>query len=139
MRRRSLTEELEDLENSLGEESFADYMKFRNQLGGTSEKIYYLRLRSKALKRNYLESRGIITSSRESSRDIQAAVRSRDVVLGMTKGQVESSWGRPMRVDVAGNPRYENERWSFYDAGKVKYIYFEGGVVHGWSEEQSSF
>ena len=48
------------------------------------------------------------------------AVRVSDIHHGMTKLQVQDLWGSPTRVDVAGNPTNENERWSFYESGKVK-------------------
>lgn len=53
--------------------------------------------------------------------------------LGMTKGDVVSSWGQPQGVDFAGDPRMQNERWSFYSQGRVHYVYFEGGRVQGWN------
>ena len=40
--------------------------------------------------------------------------------------------GKPMRVEIAGNPRYENERWLYRMNGASKYIYFESGQVQGW-------
>jgi hypothetical protein len=52
----------------------------------------------------------------------------------MSKDDVSSSWGKPMRRDVAGNPSQGNERWSYYRNGVLKYIYFAGGKVEGWSE-----
>ncbi len=57
---------------------------------------------------------------------------SREVVLGMDKGQVIQLWGNPHQVDVAGNPRLENERWTFYEQGVRKYVYFAQGKVEGW-------
>ena len=53
--------------------------------------------------------------------------------LNMTKEDVISSWGRPDRVDIAGKPSYENERWVYRRDGAVKYIYFEAGKVGGWT------
>ncbi|EQC47186.1 hypothetical protein [Bacteriovorax sp. Seq25_V] len=56
----------------------------------------------------------------------------REVMLGMDKAQVVQLWGNPHQVDVAGNPRLENERWTFYEQGVKKYIYFARGKVEGW-------
>ncbi len=55
-----------------------------------------------------------------------------EIFVGMTKSEVRSVWGGPNRVEVAGNPREENERWAFYHNGEVKYVYFEQGIVQGW-------
>ena len=59
----------------------------------------------------------------------------RGIQIGMSKTQVEQLWGRPVNIEVAGDPRYENERWSFYHQGKMNYVYFESGEVQGWSLE----
>ena len=50
----------------------------------------------------------------------------------MSKTEVQRIWGSPSRVDVAGNPKMENERWSFYHNGRVKTVFFESGRVEGW-------
>jgi hypothetical protein len=50
----------------------------------------------------------------------------------MKKGQVMASIGRPSKVEVAGNPQDENERWLYHMNGASKYIYFESGEVQGW-------
>lgn len=55
-----------------------------------------------------------------------------EIFVGMTKTEVRSIWGGPNRVEVAGNPREENERWAFYHNGSVKLVYFEQGLVQGW-------
>jgi len=60
--------------------------------------------------------------------------------LGMQKNRVQRSLGAPSQVEIAGNPKYGNERWvyersvptldGYYKEKKV--IYFEGGSVVGW-------
>lgn len=60
--------------------------------------------------------------------------------LGMGKNRVASTLGHPQQVEVAGNPKYGNERWTYeinvptldgyYKERKI--IYFEGGSVVGW-------
>lgn len=57
------------------------------------------------------------------------------ISLGMDKASVIQMWGQPTRVEVAGNPRYENERWIFNEGGNSKYIYFASGKVEGWALE----
>ena len=59
-------------------------------------------------------------------------IRSNDVSLGMNKNDVLESMGRPLQVEIAGNPRNENERWLYDLNGASKYIYFEAGEVQGW-------
>lgn len=63
-----------------------------------------------------------------------------NIHLGMQKNRVKRSLGLPSQVEVAGNPKYGNERWvyvrsvptldGYYKEKKV--IYFEGGSVVGW-------
>ncbi len=50
----------------------------------------------------------------------------------MSKNDIVASLGKPARVEIAGNPSYENERWVYQFNGSSKYIYFESGVVQGW-------
>lgn len=62
------------------------------------------------------------------------------VRLGMQKTKVQLHMGQPTFVEVAGNPKYGNERWiyersiptmdGYYTEKKV--IYFEAGSVVGW-------
>lgn len=63
--------------------------------------------------------------------------------IGMEKNRVKRSLGSPQQVEVAGNPKYENERWiyetkvptldGYYEEKQV--IYFEGGNVVGWENQ----
>lgn len=148
-----------DLENSTREESSSLYreLSFKERklnlrerelynevmpyLETPSEKIYFLSLTPNQ-RRDYLDSRRIDYAGSMAgnfgggpSRGLASLqpVYSSALQLGMTKDQVMSTWGRPARVEVAGNPRNENERWSFYENGQVKFVYFEGGAVQGWN------
>jgi hypothetical protein len=56
----------------------------------------------------------------------------------MQKSTVISSWGRPVKVEIAGDPRNENEKWSFSENGKMRHVYFESGVVQGWTVDNYS-
>jgi hypothetical protein len=58
--------------------------------------------------------------------------RNDEVAIGMRKPDVLDSLGKPLRVEIAGNPRHENERWLYRLNGAPKYIYFEAGEVQGW-------
>jgi outer membrane protein assembly factor BamE (lipoprotein component of BamABCDE complex) len=63
-----------------------------------------------------------------------------NISLGMQMKKVKLNLGTPMTVEIAGNPKYGNERWiyekeiptmnGYYKEKKV--IYFEGGSVVGW-------
>jgi hypothetical protein len=129
----SLRRELNHLEASLPEYASENYSKAKNSLN-TSEKIYFLRLNERE-QWEYLESRGIVKSGPTfgfSDEEKSLAARNKAILLGMTKNEVMGSFGKPLRVEVAGNPSNENERWIYLANGAAKYIYFESGEVQGW-------
>lgn len=133
--RRFLQHELKDLERNQSEEATKLYDNHKHKLTTTSERIYFLKL-SQFERKDYLESRGFLksksaTQEPEGYREM-FGVRETHVSEGMTKSDVESNWGSPSRVEVAGNPSYENERWQYVINGAMKYIYFEAGRVQGW-------
>jgi hypothetical protein len=139
LERRSLMTELQQREASLSEMERREYARVRDNLHTESERIYYLSL-SPQERRSYIEARNYGAPS--TGRQI-AAVNSQfyrdsgiysqaDLALGMSKAEVSRSWGQPNRVEVAGNPRLENERWVFIEGRSVKYVYFERGRVNGW-------
>ena len=127
--RRFLTQELRKLEGQQSDNALEQYEKNKHQFKTTSEKIYFLKL-SQFERKDYLASRGFIKEE-PSPRQI-FAMRDSKVASGMSKSQVMENWGEPNRVEVAGNPSYENERWLYSVNGATKYIYFESGVVRGW-------
>lgn len=130
----SLNQELASLESSQSEGAFNHYKQHRSQLGSTSERIYFLQLANKAEREEYLEARGLSKAPEQlMPQERFWATSTSEVVMGMSKEDVEASWGRPVRVDVAGNPRNENERWLYHRDGAPKYIFFEGGAVEGWT------
>lgn len=136
--RRSLKEELRQLEGSQSEGAFSQYEKYQHRFSNISERIYYLRL-SPAERESYLQSRGFVepVAFKESRPVVTpherlSANRFTDVSLGMSKDDVRYTWGRPSRVEVAGNPSNENERWLYNMNGAARYIYFESGRVEGW-------
>lgn len=131
--RRLLKQELRDLENRQSDQALDFYDKYKRNLATTSEKIYFLKLPPYERK-EYLRTRGFMQAERApASFDREMyGVRNNDLAQGMSKSDVESSWGRPSRVEVAGNPSYENERWLYSVSGASKYIYFESGRVEGW-------
>lgn len=135
----SLIRELSHRERKLNMKEKALYQEVQPYLESDSEKIYFLSL-SPMERREYLDARrieysggGTVNSNfgRRSLASLQP-VYSGALHLGMSKGDVVQTWGRPARVEVAGNPQNENERWAFYENGRVKFVYFEGGSVQGW-------
>ncbi len=129
----SLEEDLARLEGEQSEGAARHYQQYRARLATTSERIYFLQLKSKAQREEYLRSRGFVSQENVMPIEAHWAQQQGELLLGMSKDDVKESWGRPERVDVAGNPNYENERWSYRRDGAVKYIFFESGRVGGWS------
>ncbi len=129
----SIKRELAGLENNMDDAKYQEYIRIRSSLGSDSEKIYYLRLSQKD-KREYLQLRRIEVPRYYTVRESRMAAYNSEVIMGMGKKDVLRSWGQPDRKDVSGDPQYQNERWAYSRNGKVKYIYFEGGQVGGWTE-----
>lgn len=66
---------------------------------------------------------------------VRRAIETRDVVLGMTRQDVLSSWGEPSQREVAGRNGSGHERWVYgsrYSLSGSRTIIFEGGKVAGW-------
>lgn len=135
--RSSLEKQLSRLENAQSEGAFAHYQDHRARLSSTSERIYFLQLQSRQEREEYLASRGL-QSKNAGSEKLGFGIAEAELALEMSKEEVISSWGKPDRVDIAGKATYENERWSYTRDGAVKYVYFEGGRVGGWTSNSGS-
>lgn len=129
---RTLEDELSDLLDQLPEEEYRHYLVYQDHFSTTSEKIFFLRIKTVAERDEYLLARGIDIGDSIKARQEQLSIRGRDIFVGMSKAAVTQSWGRPFKVDVAGNPRQENERWTFLTDGRPKHVFFERGRVRGW-------
>lgn len=128
----ALRSELRRLENSQGDEDLEFYNNHKHRFHSISENIYFLKLPYYERK-NYLIDRGFIQPKRVPSSVTSTPLDMKsDVILGMKKDQVVASMGKPLKVEVAGNPQNENERWLYQMNGASKYIYFESGEVQGW-------
>jgi hypothetical protein len=147
MHSNSLRRELKHYEARLTEEEYYEFNRMKDKIGSVSEQIYYLRLNSRE-RQEYLQIRKIKESTARNSRgydghgpkrvafhEIPRFVAKNDVSLGMQMDEVVGNWGTPERRDIAGDPKYKNERWAFRKNGKTKYIFFESGRVQGWSEQ----
>lgn len=146
---RSIEMELKRKVSQLDEMAYAQFERDKRVLESPSEQIYYLDLSPReraeyvALKQgapassndrpyaylgNYRADDRLSLRSYFESRYEEKALR-----LGMTKQEVVGHWGEPQSIDFAGDPRLQNERWSFYEKGKVHQVFFESGQVQGWA------
>lgn len=74
--------------------------------------------------------------------EVEEAVEktTRDDIIGLPKQRVAVKFGFPDHVEIAGNPKYENERWVYQRSipteegsyPQTQVIYFESGHVVGW-------
>ena len=132
-RRMDIQDELVKKERSLSEREYHHYQKYRTRLANDSERLYFLGLKTSRERDDYAAYKGL--SAPRSFEEGKRAISNQDILMEMTKEEVLKSWGRPQRIDVAGNPAYENERWAFYRRGRIHYIFFEDGRVQGWSQK----
>jgi len=136
----ALKAELIQRESMLSGGEYQKYLKAKESLGGISERIYYLSLNPQD-RETYLVSRGIneyqarpLTYQQQraqffllSGQDYTA----QELERGMTKEQLIRLYGQPAKIEVAGNPIYQNERWSFKVNGRWQWVYLENGRVMG--------
>lgn len=130
--------EVEEKIQLLSEEEFDNYRSHEKYLLNDSEKIYYLGLNKNTRLKYIAEKRGGELNAEEYNTLDYLKIRKEQITsleLGMSKDEVLQNYGRPSQVDIAGNPRHENERWSFTQGRNRKYIYFEGGKVQGWAQD----
>ncbi len=133
---RRIKKELAKKLSSLSEEQQIWFERNQDMFKSDSQKIFFLSL-SQAERDQYLYSlnankRRLKASRKPASYFKYSPRESRVIAKGMRKDDVVSKWGNPHRVDVAGDPSLENERWVFYEAGDKRYVYFERGRVEGW-------
>lgn len=132
----SLEDELRYLESKMTEKEYDYYELYKNKLGGTSEKIYFLSL-SPYEKREYLRSMKVrqggtmLYSERHQQTRMPASVQA-NIGLGMSMNDVLGTWGQPSNREYGDNQGTGNERWTYSRGGKTQYLYFEGGQVAGW-------
>lgn len=116
------------------------YLRYRPYLN-EEEKVEFLGLDSVYSRERWIQSRGLAFSTERHSRGIAHLIEQNDIALGMQKEAVKESWGDPDYVEVAGNPKLENERWRFslpiqtsegYQI-EERFVYFENGQVVGWN------
>jgi hypothetical protein len=131
----SIRQELEQKEADIPSENLGQYTKDKKYLPTDSDKLYYLSL-SASERGSYINTkRQDMQEDQGKEQDFiqKRSIHHEDLYIGMAKTQVLQVWGKPSRVEVAGNPKNQNERWSFVEDGNVKQIYFESGKVQGWA------
>jgi hypothetical protein len=131
----SLGQELIEKESKLDEDEMATYSRDKKFLQTDSDKLYYLSL-SPYDRRSYINTmKSDLKADMDYKKNMMAkrSIHSSELFLGMAKSEVVEVWGKPARVEIAGNPSNQNERWSFLEDGSVKQVYFEGGKVQGWA------
>ncbi len=131
----SLVKELSEKESRLEEEELHVYSSNKKFLQTDSDKLYYLSL-SPNDRDDYIESlKSDLKDDLNQKRTMVSrhSIHGSELFLGMAKSDVVDIWGKPARVEIAGNPNNQNERWSFIEDGNVKQVYFEDGKVQGWA------
>jgi hypothetical protein len=131
----SIKQELRQKEAVIPEELLEQYSKDKKYLPTDSDKLYYLNL-AVSERNNYIETKkqDMVEDLGKRQDFVQKhSIHGGDVYLGMPKAQVVQVWGRPTKIEIAGHPKHQNERWSFIEDGSVKQIYFENGKVQGWA------
>lgn len=131
----SIQNELIQKEEAMEEEERTRYATDKKFLQTDSDKLYYLSL-SPYDRTSYIDTKkNDLEEELEQGRNIvqNRSVHSGELFLGMEKSEVVEMWGKPSRVEIAGNPANQNERWSFREDGSVRQVYFESGKVQGWA------
>jgi hypothetical protein len=116
------------------------YFKNRPYMKNDRERLEFLRLETFDERARWLAARGIQGSSTKHPLEIQDLIDNNDITVGMTRQAVRDSWGEPEAIEVAGNPLYGNERWSYSEQipstegfhSERRTVMFEAGRVIGW-------
>ena len=131
-----LSKELDYKERRLSKKESRRYRNNGELFDSDSERIYYLNLpiedRLGYLSRKRGDLRRLDFKDTGYSSLERRAIKKRQLFVGMTKGAVRRSWGSPERVEYAGNPQMQNEKWTFYHGRSRKNVFFESGIVQGW-------
>jgi hypothetical protein len=125
-----LKSELLELENSLSDYDLDFYDRYKKHFSSHSEKIYFLRL-APGDRRIYLESKGLIENQMKNSSNHHEN-EDDSLQVGMLKKEVQVILGEPKKVEITGNPIFQNEKWHYSYQGKNHYVYFSAGRVETW-------
>lgn len=131
----SLKQELAQKEESMSEFEMAEYARDSKYLPSESDKLYYLSL-SDSEKAVYIQTKkDEYNQDHGAGKDLakERSIHAPEIYLGMSKDEVIQKWGRPTRIQIAGNPKYQNELWLFSEDGSYRQVFFESGRVNGWA------
>ena len=131
----SLAEELKIKEENPDNYEMERYARDIKNLQTDSDKLYYLSLNSDERSVYISSKKADLRDDLENRKNMvkRHSIHSNELFLGMAKDDVMQAWGKPARVEIAGNPVNQNERWAFFEDGSIKQVYFESGMVHGWA------
>lgn len=131
----SIEQELIQKEDMMNEEEKEKYAMDKKFLQTNSDKLYYLSLDGFDRSSYISTKKADLKDDMEHGKNMvqKRSIHSKELFLGMDKNEVMEMWGKPARVEIAGNPVNQNERWSFREDGNIRQVYFEGGKVQGWA------
>ena len=139
---KSIKSELARKERALSPKEYGKYRKYKRYMKTDSDRVYYLGLPSYD-RDEYLA--GLVPNYYHQTRKgmrhqlgFQRQIRRSELYVGMSKNAVINNWKRPTTIEVAGDPRNENERWVYRENGKNRFVYFENGRVEGWTMDHAS-
>ncbi len=132
--------ELNRLENAIQtDEARKQYYALKPYFENDAQRIHFLELPTMQAREQWAREQGITTNPKI-SQTAATIIKDNNIALGMTGNEVEQSWGEPTDIEYAGNPVYQNERWSYTKEISTKsgyqketrVVYFEFGRVAGW-------
>jgi len=91
-----------------------------------------------------MRRRQYVSQHPELSQKVKQAILRGEIFLGMTREQVEASWGKPHSINRSIGIWGTHEQWvygykKYYGAGvsgfvPTHYLYFENGILTSWQE-----
>lgn len=116
------------------------YYQYKPYLKTDRQRIEFLRLHTHGQRAEWVDRNKITKTNKVLSNQELIAIDSHDIELGMSPEAVRESWGEPKSLEVAGNPLYQNFRWTFIKQvptvdgykSETRIIYFESAQVVGW-------
>ncbi len=128
--------------NLIGEEERKLYFKLKPYLNSQSEQIQFLKIEGLDAKKNWAHNRSIFERNSNFTPEIENLIADKDITLRMPQSAVIASWGEPKLREIAGNPLYQNEKWTYSvqvptETGYItetRILYFESGRIIGWDK-----
>jgi hypothetical protein len=133
-----LVTKLEDKLNTRQE--IEQYSKALPWFENEQERIEYLEKPNFTAKQKWITEKKLFSRSASLFKKFQPIIEAQDIAMGMPQDYVRRAWGEPEKIEVAGNPAFKNEKWTYskfvssIDGYKKegKVVYFEGGKVNAW-------